>query len=112
MAKPAPATPSVKQPTKSAPGDRSASSAGGRYQVQLLASRSESEAMGAWRKIKAKNSDVLSGFDGSIARADLGDRGIFYRLRIGPISSEAKARSLCSALAGRNVSCLIIRPGR
>lgn len=83
----------------------------GKVYVQLLASRSENDALGAWKKLQTKNGDLLGSLDSSIARADLGDRGVFYRLRAGPIASEARAKSLCSALAGRGVSCLIIRSG-
>ncbi len=79
--------------------------------VQLLASRSQSDALGAWKQLQTRNGDLLGGLDSSIARADLGDRGVFYRLRAGPIDSEARAKSLCSALAGRKVSCLIVRSG-
>jgi hypothetical protein len=47
-----------------------------------------------------------------VARADLGDRGTFYRLRAGPIADEAKARAICDSLAGRGASCIIVQPSR
>lgn len=108
-AKPLPAKPVTK------PADQPVTApapASGKFQLQLLAARSSEDATAAWKKIQAKNGDVLGGLNGSVARADLGDRGVFYRLRVGPIASEAQARSICSTLAGRSVSCLIIRPGR
>lgn len=106
-------TPPVNKPVaKVEPTKKSAPAASGNFQVQILAARSAEDASAAWKKIQAKNGDVLGGMSSSVARADLGDRGVFYRLRVGPIASEAKAQSLCSALASRNVSCLIIRPGR
>lgn len=107
-ARPVPAPPPAK------PADKPAATtapATGRYQLQLLAARSPESAAAAWKKIQAKNGDVLGGLGSTVARADLGDRGVFYRLRVGPIADEAKAKSLCSTLASRNVSCLIIRPG-
>ncbi len=116
QAKPVPTPPPAPKATpKPEPTQKPATTpapATGRFQVQLLAARSAEDAQGAWKKIQAKNSDVLGGLSSSVAKADLGDRGIFYRLRVGPLASEAKAQSLCSALSSRNVSCLIIRPGR
>lgn len=111
-AKPLPTPPVNKPVAKVEPTQKSAPAASGNFQVQILAARSAEDASAAWKKIQAKNGDVLGGMSSSVARADLGDRGVFYRLRVGPIASEAKAQSLCAALASRNVSCLIIRPGR
>lgn len=111
MARPVPAAPPAKPAEKPAAAPAPAP-ATGKYQLQLLAARSADDATAAWKKIQAKNGDVLGGFSGSVVKANLGDRGIFYRLRVGPIASEDKAQSICSALASRSVSCLIIRPGR
>jgi len=85
--------------------------AGGAYQVQLFAGRSADEAKGAWARLKGKNADLLGALSPTVARADLGDRGMFYRLRAGPLSSEAQAKTLCQSLSGRGTSCIIIRPG-
>lgn len=109
--KPAAEKPAAKPATVEKAAARPApAAAGGRVYVQLLAARSQDDVLGAWKKLQAKNSDLLGGMAGTVARADLGDRGVFYRLRAGPIASETKAKTLCSALAGRNVSCLIVRP--
>jgi cell division septation protein DedD len=91
------------------PAAPAAAAGSGRVYVQLLAARSETDVRGAWKALQSRNSDLLGGMSGKVAKADLGDRGVFYRLRAGPIASEAQARSLCSALASRNVSCLIVR---
>jgi cell division septation protein DedD len=108
-AKPLPAEPASKA---AKPAVTRPQPAAGGFQVQLLAARSQDDAMAAWKKLQSKNSDVLAGMNGMVARADLGDRGVFYRLRVGPIANEQQAKSLCSTLSGRKVSCLIVRPGR
>jgi len=83
------------------------------YQVQLAAARSEAAARGEWDKLRRKNLDLLGNLGLNITRADLGtSKGIFYRLRAGPLASVAAARTLCSALAKRKVSCLVVRPGK
>lgn len=95
--------------TRSAPAEK-AKGAAGNFQVQLLAGRDEGEVKDAWSKLKAKNPDLLGPLSPTLARAELGDRGTFYRLRAGPLSSEAQARNLCTRLSGRGASCIIIRP--
>ena len=47
----------------------------------------------------------------TITKADLGaGKGIFYRLRAGPLADEGQAKSLCRILASRKVGCLVIKP--
>lgn len=96
-------------PRPPAPTSKTSSSSGN-FRVQLFAGRSESDAEAAWVKLKGKNRDLLASLSSSVAKADLADRGVFYRLRAGPLESEAKAKALCKALGGRGVSCIIIRP--
>jgi hypothetical protein len=79
------------------------------FQLQLLSSRSADEAKGAWMRLKDKNGDLLGPLTPSVARADLGNRGTFYRLRAGPVASESRARSICDSLSARGVSCLVVR---
>lgn len=87
--------------------DKPASGKG--FQLQLLSSRSADEAKGAWARLMDKNGDLLGPLSPSVARANLGDRGTFYRLRAGPVASESKARSICDSLSARGVSCLVVR---
>jgi hypothetical protein len=41
-------------------------------------------------------------------RVDLGEKGIFWRLRAGPMD-EGQARSICSTLAKRSQGCIIAK---
>jgi hypothetical protein len=41
------------------------------------------------------------------ARADLGAKGVFFRLRIGPFASSADAKSFCDGLKTRGQDCLV-----
>lgn len=84
----------------------------GKYVVQLLAVRALADAQREWERLKRRNPELLSKLDRSITKADLGAaKGIFYRLRAGPLESEEVARKLCAELAKRKVGCLIVRPG-
>jgi len=42
-------------------------------------------------------------------RADLGDKGIYYRIQTGPVADPAAAERICSALKQRSVGCIIAR---
>ncbi len=82
------------------------------YRVQLAAVRSPERAKQEWARLTKKHADLLGGFSLTVVKADLGPKkGIFYRLRAGPVPSEDAARKLCGLLAERKVGCLIVRPG-
>jgi hypothetical protein len=77
----------------------------GAAKIQLGAYRSEKEAQDAWGKIQGKFS-ALSGKSPTIVKADLGERGIYYRLRVGGYAlSEAK--STCAALSAKGQACIL-----
>ncbi len=81
------------------------------YLVQLAAARSSQGARTEWERLKAKHEDLLGNLGLTVTKADLGPgKGVFYRLRAGPLVSENAARALCRQLAQRKVGCLIIKP--
>ncbi len=41
-------------------------------------------------------------------RADLGERGIFYRLQAGAFGQIAEAKSACRALEKRKIACFVV----
>lgn len=84
---------------------------GAGLRVQLAAVRSPEQARGEWERLRRKNGDLLGKLRLFITKADLGPgKGIYFRLRAGPLASEAKAKALCASLAERKVGCLVIRP--
>jgi len=82
----------------------------GAYLVQLAAARSNDGAEGEWKRLSDKHADLLGGLRHVVLEADLGDRGVFYRLRAGPLADRAAAEDLCSALGAENVGCIVVRP--
>ncbi len=103
---PAPETSAPKTPARGA-------SEAPAYRVQLAAVRSLERAQEEWDRLRRKNTDLLGKLALSVVKADLGPKkGVFYRLRAGPLADEAAARGLCAKLASRKVGCLIVRPGR
>jgi len=82
------------------------------YQIQIAAVRTQERATSEWARLKSKHGDLLGGYSLNVIRADLGPtKGIFYRLRAGPIAGEDVAKALCQNLSKRKVGCLIVRPG-
>ena len=45
----------------------------------------------------------------NVQRADLGAKGVFYRVRAGPLADRTAADELCVALKARDVGCLVVR---
>ncbi len=83
------------------------------YRVQLAAARTPEAARKEWDRLRKSNLDVLGDLGLSVTKIDLGgSKGIFYRLRAGPLSGDKQARALCKALAQRKIGCLVVRPGK
>ncbi|MBY0421010.1 MAG: SPOR domain-containing protein, partial [Parvularculaceae bacterium] len=61
--------------------------------VQVGAFGSQAEAMGVWSKLQGRLGGFVAGKSPDIERADLGSKGVFYRLRIGPFDSSGDAKT-------------------
>ena len=108
-----------KQATAAKPAPKPETSAsapipsGRTYLVQLAAARSPQGARSEWERLRKKHLDLLGDLELKVTKADLGARkGVYYRLRAGPLADEKAARQLCKQLTKRQVGCLIIKPVR
>ncbi|SMF14210.1 Sporulation related domain-containing protein [Tistlia consotensis] len=81
----------------------------GSWVVQLAALRKESEAKAAWSEMQAKHKDLLGAMTLQLDRADLGDRGVFYRVQTGPLPNRATALDLCAQLKAAGQACIAKR---
>ena len=79
------------------------------YKVQLASVKSEKDAVNSWNKMKATHAELLGQLNYFIERKDLGDKGIYYRLKAGTISSQADARLLCKKLTDLGQGCLVVK---
>ncbi len=80
----------------------------GNYVVQISARRSQQDALASFSGLQDKYGDVLSGYRPLIQRADLGSKGVFYRLRVGPMKDKELASSVCSKLKSKGLpSCFV-----
>ena len=83
-----------------------APSAGG-YTVQVTSQRSEAEAQTEFKTLQAKFPGQLGSRQPIIHRADLGDKGTFYRALVGPFASSEAAAAMCSNLKAAGGSCIV-----
>ncbi len=81
----------------------------GSYVVQVGSTRSEGEARTAASSIQQRYSNLLTGYEPAVERADLGERGIFYRIAVGPLGAQADATSLCEQLKSAGLDCFVRR---
>jgi SPOR domain len=77
--------------------------------VQLGSLRSPDAARAEWARLKHAQPDLLGKLTAVAVRADLGDRGIFYRIEAGLFHDHAAASRLCSELKQRKLRCAIVR---
>lgn len=82
---------------------------GGGYMVQVTSQRSEADAQASFRSLQSKYPDVLGSRSASIRRADLGERGIYYRAMVGPFAAAEDAGQLCSNLRAAGGQCVVQR---
>jgi len=81
----------------------------GGYVVQLYSGRSESEAQDQFRALQAKYEGVLGDREPIIRRADLGDKGVYYRAQVGPFRTIDEANQLCGTLKSAGGQCIVQR---
>jgi hypothetical protein len=79
------------------------------YSVQVSSEHSEAEARAAFRALQAKFPQQLGQRAGLIRRANLGSKGVYYRVFVGPFASAEQASNLCGSLKAAGAGCLVQR---
>lgn len=100
------ASPSAPAPAPAAPAPAPAT---GGWVVQVGAFRDEAQADAQWAALQRKHPEILGSAARDVQRADLGDRGIWYRLRAGGYASETAADTACASLKAAGTDCLVRR---
>ena len=103
----APAPAKVAAPVATSAAAKPAASGG--YVLQIGAYKSQSDADAAWKVYKAKHSALLSAYSDDVQQADLGEKGTWYRLRIGGFADKDMATSLCDRLKADGGVCMLGR---
>ncbi|MBV8753312.1 MAG: SPOR domain-containing protein [Hyphomicrobiales bacterium] len=80
---------------------------GVKYVVQLSSQRSEAAALATSKALQTKHADLFAGRQPYIRRSDLGERGVYYRVLIGPLSTTGEANQLCGNLKKSGGDCVV-----
>lgn len=116
---PAPTVPAASAPppppppaaVQSAPTATAVSSAvSGKAVLQIGAYETTEIANGAWSAFKSRHSALVGDLSQDIQRADLGAKGIWYRLRVGPFADKASAATACEKLKAEGGTCFVAAP--
>ncbi len=78
--------------------------------IQLGAYKSADEAKQDWMRISRKYAQYLSGMKPIIEKAEIKNKGGFYRLQAGPVKSESAAREICRKLLAVKQGCFNVNP--
>jgi sporulation related protein len=83
--------------------------AAGGYVVQISSQRSEADAQASYRALQGKFPSVLGSRPPLIKRADLGEKGIYYRAMVGPFGTPDEASQFCGSLKTAGGQCVVQR---
>lgn len=81
----------------------------GSHYVQLGSVKSQAGASAEWGKFKKKYAAELSDSKYRVQRADLGERGTFYRIQAGPMSADSASEICGSIKAKAPGGCLVVK---
>lgn len=84
--------------------------AGGGWKIQLAAVKSDTGARQEWSRMQKAHSDLLGDMRLTVQRADLGDKGIFFRIQAGPLPDRTTAEDVCAELKAAKQACLVVKP--
>jgi hypothetical protein len=77
--------------------------------LQIGSYRSDAAARTGADRLRSQFAQDLGDVPVSVVRADLGAKGVFYRVIAGP-AEPARAAAVCAALKARKAGCLPVRP--
>ena len=80
------------------------------WAVQIASADTETSAWSTWKKMQSRHK-VLKSKSPSVVKADLGAKGVFYRVRLGGFEEQAAAKQACAKLKAGGVSCYISKAG-
>jgi hypothetical protein len=92
----------VEMPAPAAPPRRE------KLRLQLAAVKSAAAGERLWNDLQRRQRDLLGDLRPAIARADLPEFGIVYRVRTAPVFAD-DAKRVCEALRRRQVACQLVK---
>jgi hypothetical protein len=84
-------------------------SSDGGYMVQVSSQRNEADAQSSFKSLQGKFPAMLGSREPLIKRADLGDKGVYYRAMVGPFGTPNEASQFCAGLKTAGGQCVVQR---
>jgi hypothetical protein len=81
--------------------------ANGPYVAQLAALQSEAAVDQAWRRLSSRAPQLFSSARLDTQRADLGARGVYYRVRAGYFADRSNASRFCDRIRQMGQDCIV-----
>jgi hypothetical protein len=97
-----PPKPAAKETPAAAPAK---SVPAGPVRIQLASLRTPEAAKEEWGRLKREHPDLLGRLTAVAVKADLGDKGVWYRVQTQVFDDAAAADRLCADLKKQNVGC-------
>lgn len=79
------------------------------FRVQIGSFRTEDTARKMLSDLKSKLAYIMADRQENIEFADLGEKGIYYRLQLSPFETRADADDLCKQLKENGQSCFVVK---
>ena len=76
------------------------------WSVQLASATTEDSAWSTWKNMQSRNK-ALAAQKPVVVRADLGAKGVFFRVRLVGFDTQDSASRACSQLKSKGVKCFI-----
>ena len=77
--------------------------------LQIGAFKSQADAATAWKAYQGKHAALLAGYSDNVQQVDLGEKGTWYRLRVGGFADREVAVALCERLRADGGACILGR---
>ena len=79
------------------------------YLVQVTAGQDQGEALQAFGKLQQLYPRLLGGYLPNVQKVNLGPKGVWYRVRVGPMGRRTAAANFCRQLKAAGGDCMIRR---
>jgi cell division protein FtsN len=79
------------------------------YFVQIGARNDPDAASEAFKTLQQRYASVIGNYSPSLRKADLGPKGVWYRLWVGPVDNKVEAEALCEQLKQAGMQACLVR---
>lgn len=83
--------------------------ANGPFVAQVAALQSEAGVEPAWQRLASRAPQLFASARRDVERADLGPRGVYYRIRVGYFADRDNARRFCARITQMGQDCIVVQ---